>query len=92
MPGTPRSAASATGREQEGKAALGTPAHRKQLCCFSRGYATVLFPNNMASVMFNFIPNPVCLVSVSGRNRVRSFTGVQRSHGCSAHPSPRVRG
>lgn len=92
MPGTPRSAASATVREREGKAALGTPAHRKQLCCFSRGYATVLFPNNMASVMFNFIPNPVCLVSVSGRNHMCGLTGVQRSRGSSAHPSPQVRG
>lgn len=51
-------------------AALGMPVRCEQLRCFPQGYATVLFPNNITSVMFKFIPNLVYLASVSQRNRV----------------------
>lgn len=54
----------------EEDAALGTPVRREQLCSFPQGYATVLFPNNITSVMFKFIPNLVYLASVSQRNHV----------------------
>lgn len=51
-------------------AALGMPVQPEQLCCFPQRYATVLFPTNITSVMFKFIPNPVYLASVSHRNHV----------------------
>lgn len=50
--------------------ALGTPVQHEQLCCFPQDYATVLFPNNITSVMLKFIPNLVYLASVSQRNHV----------------------
>lgn len=54
----------------EEDAALGMPVWREQLCCFLQGDATVLFPKNITSVMFKFIPNLVYLASVSQRNHV----------------------
>lgn len=42
----------------------------EQLGCFLQCYATALFPNNITSVMFKFIPNLVYVAAVSLRNHV----------------------